>query len=782
MIDLKKYKILTLVVLILSHTAFSAFAEGETQNTGTLAWDLEFADGLFIRGMYNSAIKEYKKVLRKFSDEVNSKEVEFKIAEAYFKKNDFEDAEGAFQKYIEDHPEDPIKEVAKFYLGMIAYMSSEFSIAVDRFGEVEILSLSPKYKAMLHYYKGICFKEMENYESAIDSFGNVQDTDVIQLRPIALEARAFCFKKMGKLDEANLVLETLVEKYPEDTGLGEIYIQLGKNYFEVGDFERSLESFTLAKERASGPTKVLITQYGLIKNYFQTGKTDEVISLAEEALQSEMEPQIRVEIEYLLASALFQTKSYESAAEKLEKLVREDTGTPFSEQIYLQALWTFYELDDKTRMEKSLQSFQEKFPESLALAEGHFLKGEILYEHEEFPEALGHYRESLAINPVFRYAEYAHFKMAMCLKFTEGKQEALEAFSKFQETFPESTYLENTILESIILGEELKNYEQVLKSCNRYVEKFVDGDALEMVFMKKVQMEFELKNFTVMEESLKRFLEVFPESVHKREAYYYLGWYFEKNENYSEATGHFQLALDVPNKTQVIGDEEIWLQLGLSHYFAMQYEEAQKYFLLVFDSPERKSLPTDMLLWLGDHLGEKEELDRAVAVYRVLLVDAKGEAGERVLFKLASWHFEMGDWEPALKFYEKIVKGSPESELFLFSKVGMADCYFKMESFPKSKALYEGLQLSEVPYVKARAHAGLGEIYYQEGNLDEAVRSFMFVTILFDDPLVPELMYKSVKINLELKNTEEARKILDELRDRFPESEWISKTESLIPA
>ena len=74
----------------------------------------------------------------------------------------------------------------------------------------------------------------------------------------------------------------------------------------------------------------------------------------------------------------------------------------------------------------------------------------------------------------------------------------------------------------------------------------------------------------------------------------------------------------------------------------------------------------------------------------------------------------------------------------------------------------------------------LGNFYYEEGNLPEAARSYMFVTILFEDEMVPELMIKAARIWIELGERGNAESVIEEFRGRFPNHPLRAQAEALL--
>jgi len=745
-----------------------AISTAEETAASDAQWNTDFADGLFIRGMYAAAIKEYTTILQEVTDEAVQKTLSFKIAEAYFKKEAYADAIAHFSAYAEQYPDDQSAMVS-FYVSVSHYFESDYEKARTLLEAITREKLSADTLPLWHYYYGLTLHMLEDYDGAIEALGAVQDTEDLQIRSQALQKQAISYSAKGDLDYASKTLETLVQEYPEHGNMAKVHLALGKNYFEACDFQRSLESFRAAENATVTDEDRLLLTYGIIKNLFQLERVDEVVTYSETLLDAELDDVIRKEIQYIYGSALFQQKNFAQALNIFDAIIDKNSDSLFVEQALLQGLWVCYESDDLKKFSKYLSKFTDLFPDSLLLAEGFFLRGELFFADEKYDKALKEYARALERNPAFRYAPYVQFQRAMTLKKSGDIEQAFEGFHTFVQLYANTDQTENALLECIMLGEELDKKDIVLECCTAYIEKYVGSEAIENIFMKKAQMEHALERFDAMKETFDHMLVAFPDTEKRREILFYTGEYYERRKEYKDAIVAYNEALLYDAGATVIATHAITLRLAVTHYLNLQYDLAQEKLFVLIEA-NTMDIPLDMKLWVGDYWGEHEQYDKALRVYEGLVkADIADESKERVMYKLASWQFARNDWEQAHSLYRSFIDAYPESDLVLFSRLGIAECYERMGDTEKARELYGKLATTQVPFVKARAHNGLGNIYYSQGNLEEAVRSYMFVTILFDDALVADLLVKVASIWIELDNTENALAVLNEFDERFPD-------------
>ena len=770
-----------LAVLMALNLSFAAADDTASQKPqDDQSWSLDFADGLFIRGMYDSAIQEYERIRAQHPADDVRRTIEFRIAEAYFKKAEYAKAQELFTAYGKKYT-GAFAEQAKLQLALIALAQKKYPEAIGYFEQLDISTLDENRAMQAYYSYGRVLEAVQRYADAIVQFEKVHDTETTELRALALQNEADCYKLLGKIDRANQVLERLVTDYPDRSGIASMYLALGRNYFEAGDFKQSLAYFLQAKEKGVSAENAVLLQYGILKNYFQLGKMDEVIATAEELRKRTLPDEIKAEVLYLLASAYFQKGVYPQAAAVIEEAYAMCATVPsYVERVIVQALWIFFKLGDDAKRTEYTTLLEQQYPESLSLAEAYFLEAERCREKGDYEKAAVYYDKVLTRNPVFRYNDYVAYNKACMLNKAGQDEKALQAFMAFIDRYPASEHTEAAFLAALSLGEQQKQYETALSLAKRYLKQFPAGEHREAVYMKKAKMEYELGLYEDMRTTLETTLSLFPDAPDKRDILFNLGRYYERVENFTEAARYYTEAEAAPAEGSIITTGEVFARLGIVYYFLTDYDQAEAALQQCLAQNAIDRIPQDILVWLGEYLGKKEHYDDALKVYTYALSKENApDIKERMLYKVAEWYREKHDWDHAQASYEELEKTYPNGELKLFAQLGIAQCYEARGDNGEARKRYQALAKTDVPYIKSRVYQGLGNIYYAEGNLKEAVRSYMFVTILFDDEIVPELMIKSAEIWIQLHDLIDAKTVLDEFDKRFADHPLRGKADAL---
>jgi tetratricopeptide (TPR) repeat protein len=132
--------------------------------------------------------------------------------------------------------------------GLTLYDAKDYPAAIRKFRE--FLELEPKYyQALMNI--GNCYKEMEDYDAALEAYQQVLDRIAEQgSSPAASEARAGAYVgisdvylRKGDLAQAERVLQEALAQNPDDENLA---FKFGEIYFTQGDAAKAAEFYKKA--------------------------------------------------------------------------------------------------------------------------------------------------------------------------------------------------------------------------------------------------------------------------------------------------------------------------------------------------------------------------------------------------------------------------------------------------------------------------------------------------------------------------------------------------------
>ena len=193
-------------------------------------------------------------------------------------RQDNEDYSQAVEKYKKSLKLSPVEEAGHIYfrLAVCYTMTGLYDQALKAFSSCELIYNKQYY---FHFYKGLCYFGKGDYNGAIEEF-----SDALRLKPNKedmiriLIYKGTCFNNIGNYEQAVVALEKAGEKAGR---VKEIYNTLGFSYFQLKNYDKSIENLTTAVE--IDPYSAL-DYASLGSNYREKGAFDMAIVMYEKAL------------------------------------------------------------------------------------------------------------------------------------------------------------------------------------------------------------------------------------------------------------------------------------------------------------------------------------------------------------------------------------------------------------------------------------------------------------------------------------------------------------------
>lgn len=142
--------------------------------------------------------------------------------------------------------------------------------------DLGFLELADKYGAtktgnLAHYYAGICYRQLGEYEKAIEHLKKFDAGDLL-VTPIAYGAIGDCYVELNKLDEGVKYYERAAN-YSEDDFTAPIFLKkAGVVYEELKQNEKALALYTTIKEKYSKSTEAREIDKDIARNNAILGK------------------------------------------------------------------------------------------------------------------------------------------------------------------------------------------------------------------------------------------------------------------------------------------------------------------------------------------------------------------------------------------------------------------------------------------------------------------------------------------------------------------------------
>ncbi len=143
---------------------------------------------------------------------------------------------------------------SQIYAAEYNFEKDSFKLALNgNDNDLGFLDIADKYSVtktgnLAHYYAGICYRQLGEYQKAIDHLKKFDAGDLL-VTPIAYGAIGDCYVELGQLKEGAKFYEKAA-KYSEDEFTAPIFFKkAGMVYEELKENEKALTLYSIIKEK-----------------------------------------------------------------------------------------------------------------------------------------------------------------------------------------------------------------------------------------------------------------------------------------------------------------------------------------------------------------------------------------------------------------------------------------------------------------------------------------------------------------------------------------------------
>src|SRR5205809_5512685 len=175
---------------------------------------LEYANGLFTRKLYDLAAPEYQKYLDDYPGRPGRANAYFSLGECYRNLNRVSSARTNFQKVLNDYGDSEFAGPAAYALAEMAFTDKDYATALPLFHRSAAKSKEPAVALSARYFEARCLEATGRKEEAANIYAEVAEAP--NPNPYREDARATAasiFASKGKKIDALKQYEALATEY-----------------------------------------------------------------------------------------------------------------------------------------------------------------------------------------------------------------------------------------------------------------------------------------------------------------------------------------------------------------------------------------------------------------------------------------------------------------------------------------------------------------------------------------------------------------------------------------
>jgi len=123
----------------------------------------------------DKAIEAYRKLILFNPKSLELDLFQFRMAEAFFRQNNFEQARSEYQQMVERFPKSQYVEKSRFEIGNTYYMEGKYDIALEAFKQVGRHHPQSEYAIEAEFLRAQCLEQTNKLEAAMVTYDSLRN-------------------------------------------------------------------------------------------------------------------------------------------------------------------------------------------------------------------------------------------------------------------------------------------------------------------------------------------------------------------------------------------------------------------------------------------------------------------------------------------------------------------------------------------------------------------------------------------------------------------------------
>jgi TolA-binding protein len=417
----------------LKHSSYSS-----ELNARALYWK---AEALYRLGDYRNSAGTYSRFLETAGafSLPEYKEAEYNLAYAWFKLENYNQANTHFRNFINAHKNQRSERLADAYnrLGDYYFLNTQYVLARENYQRAFDMKIFNEDYSL--YQIAFCQGLEHNQEGKINSLQRLQegfpDSEFVD---DALYELGRAYERLGQTNAAKNNYERIVAEYSESTYYPRALLQMGLMEYNSGNFNEALDNYKVVAEKFAGTPEAQAALLGIRNSYVEMNNVD----------------------------------GYVAYTRKLGG----GTNVTVSEQdsLTFAAAERLY-MSGEAQSVDQLKRYLQQFPNGSFAVNAHFYLAELLYKEGAYSEANTHYT-FVAVQPSNVFSEQA-LSRASELTFNAGDYtKALDLFYRLEKVAGSKWNLLKAFTGQMRSSFELKQYPAAITAAEKVMNSEVANE------------------------------------------------------------------------------------------------------------------------------------------------------------------------------------------------------------------------------------------------------------------------------------------------------------------
>jgi len=735
---------------------------------------LILAECMYSQKKYNKALEIYDKLIQDYPQTTQKWQAWYAKGWTLFQMEQYEKAYAEFSALNQQTTDPNLTAKAVFFMGMCKKKSNSPEEALGIFEEMVKKYPKSDYRDDAYYEMGLLYFAMEEYDTALENFQlviNINQDDI--LKELSVKGMADCYFRMDNSEKGLDLINSYEFKNPKL--LSKTLFEAGYSFFKKGEYAKAGKYFNIV-------------------------------------IQSTDNDSLKMQSLYWRGEVNYQSADYEASVKDLKGYLDSPFAGQFSENALYSLGWAYYNLDQFGLALTTFKQFEQKFPRSQFMGDIQIRKADVLFYMKRFPESRSQYQKFLNKYFVHQEKEWAQYQVAITYFKEKQFNKSRSELQKFLASQPQrelrekaaymigrSWFLQNQFLQAMAefkntiskfpngrlndrihyeIGDcyyNLKKYQEAIdwykKTITNYPDSPVVIDALGGLQWASLQLGKEREAFAMVE----KYISDNKNNTRVSELAFREGDYYYSAKNYENALQAYEnLAKKFKNIPQIYDKAVYWS--GMSYFKLQRYESAIYQFDQIKKKGNSNTYFNDAMYHTAKAYLNIGSWDKGKAAINTLLINRKQL--ERSPGILADIYLLKGQLELAANDYSSaeqswgnaISKGKTSFGAYE-ARCELAELQMNRNNLSASEKLLDAVLQNRDDELAARAQYLRGDLAQLQGDDSRAILEYLKVKTLYRGfaQWVAKSLFKAGKIYEKQGKTDKAEKLLDEVKENYPQ-------------
>jgi TolA-binding protein len=747
-------------------------AESPEQN------QLNYANGLFGRKLYDLAVPEYEKFLGLYPNSSDRATALFYMGQSYRALNRTTAARTSFQTVLRDFPDGELAGPASYGLAEIFFNEKDYASALPLFHRAAAKVNAAALALSARYFEARCLENLERKDEARAVYQQV--IEIKNPNPFRDDSRLAAgsiFLAAGRKGDALKQFEALAGETSKAPLKAEATVRAGLVALDLAQDEKgkpdkamTAKATALLQKGRTLPEAGRwsgIAAVGLLRLEYQAGQYAQAVADYQRS-KDQVPEEVRPEMMLLAGNSERQLGHFKEAQTIYEQIIEKYAGRDEAKDARYQRLIGLYNANDPA-LHAEIDEFLKGNPEGERTDQAKLLKAEALYKEKDFAAAAMLYAGLRDSKLSAKLRAESAFKLGWCYVQTKESDKAIDAFAYFLQAYSGNPQVPSALAQRALAYQESKQYERALSDLEQLLTGYPKAREREAALQQKALILGQTDDVKGMAATFQQLLKEFPKSAAAAQAHYYIGKSAFEAKDYDTAIAEMNKAQEL-NKDQY--GTPAALRIMSSYFYLKQRDALAREVNKFYEASPNGQVPAEILEWLGIEFYNAKDYAPAAKYLAAL-----SKTGNVSSVKSDFW-FYLGDAQMKLnqpaaaeaslqKFLE--TTGDPAAKAKALLALGEAKIGAHKPD-DAQKIAEEIMTLQPEGRVNAQARLLAGDVEMERQQFEDAGKAFMSVALLYDDPeITPQALAKAAKAYQKAGKPDEAERASTRLHQKYPD-------------